>query len=102
MKVQARNRLTMTQGSVAARRASSQEACYSWVWVVPLQSGEFRVCAMEVPKHFVDEDKSFYDEDMTTVYLKIVDSIDGIDGAVREAGVDPDDLDAPWHSDFPL
>jgi hypothetical protein len=102
MKVQARNRLVMTRGSVAARRASSQESCYSWVWVVPLQSGKFRVCAMEVPKHFVDDDESFYDEDMTTVYLKIVDSVNDIDSAVREAGVEPDELDAPWHSDFPL
>jgi hypothetical protein len=102
MKLQAKNRLTMTRGAVAARRRSTQDDCYSWVWVIPLQSGMFRVAAVEVPKHFVDEDKSFFDEDMTTPFLKTVATLDEVDNAAREAGVDPDELDAPWHRDFPL
>jgi hypothetical protein len=92
----------MTRGAVAARRHSTQTDCYSWVWVIPLHSGKFRVAAIEVPKHLVDEDKCFFEEDMTTPYLKIVETLDDVDDAVREAGVDPDELDAPWHSDFPL
>jgi hypothetical protein len=39
---------------------------------------------------------------MKTPYLRIVGEIDDIDAAVREAGVDPGELDAPWHNDFPL
>jgi hypothetical protein len=87
---------------VAARRASGIANSYSWVWVLPLRDGRFRVAAIEVPRRMVDEDVSFFEEDMETPYLKIVDTIDEVDAAVREAGVDPDQLDAPWHSDFPL
>jgi hypothetical protein len=101
VKIQAKNRLVMTRAAVAARRVSSDENCYSWVWVIPLESGQFRIAAIEVPKHFVDDDESFFDDDMSTTYLKIVESVDDVDGAVREAGVNPDALDAPWHSDFP-
>ena len=92
----------MTGGAIAARRASSRDDRYSWVWVIPLQSGQFRVAAIEVSKHYVDHDESFFDEDMDTVYLKVVDEVGEIDDAVREAGVNPEDLDAPWRSDFPL
>jgi hypothetical protein len=92
----------MTKGSIAARRDSGQADHYSWVWVIPLQSGKFRVAAIEVPKRLVDNDECFFEDDMTKPFLKIVDTIDGVDDAVREAGVDPEALDAPWHSDFPL
>ncbi len=72
------------------------------MWVLPLRSGKFRVAAIEVPKQFVDDDVCFFDDDMTTLLVKIVDGIDEIDDAVREAGVDPELLDSPWHSNFPL
>lgn len=102
MRLQAQNRLTMTKKSIAARRASAQEDCYSWVWVLPVPSGQFRVTAIEVPKRFIDNDWCFYEADFTRPYDKHVDRINQIDNAVREAGVDPEDLDAPWYSDFPL
>ena len=102
MKTQAKNRLVMTKGAISARRASSSPDCYSWVWVIPLSNGKFRVAAIEVPKHLVDNDISFFDEDFETPFLKIVDTIDEIDATVVEAGVDPNELDAPWHNDFPL
>jgi hypothetical protein len=102
VKQQAKNRLLMTKGAIAARRVSGQDDHYSWVWVIPLRAGGFRVAAIEVPKHFVDEDESFFDDDMTMPYVKVVAAVEEIDAAVREAGVDPEELDAPWHSDFPL
>ncbi|WP_143163067.1 hypothetical protein [Couchioplanes caeruleus] len=102
MKTQAKNRLVMSKSSIAARRESGQADHYSWVWVVPRQDGRFRVVAIEVPKHLVDNDECFFEDDMTKPYERVVDNIEEIDGAVCEAGVDPEALDAPWHSDFPL
>lgn len=102
MRLKVQNRLTMTKGAIAAPRVSAQEDCYSWVWVLPVPSGQFRVSAIEVPKHFVDNDLSFYDGDITRPYDKLVDRIDQIDDAVREAGADPEELDAPWYNNFPL
>ncbi|WP_214324799.1 hypothetical protein [Nonomuraea sediminis] len=102
MKAEVLNRLTMTRALVSARRESDSADRYSWVWVLPLPDGRFRVAAIEVPKQIVDDDECFFEEDMLTPYLKIVDTIDQIDEAVREAGVDPVDLNAPWHNDFPL
>ncbi|WP_162794608.1 hypothetical protein [Nonomuraea lactucae] len=60
------------------------------------------MAAIEVPKQLVDNDASFFEEDMVTPYLKIVDTVEQVDTAVMEAGVDPEDLNAPWHNDFPL
>ena len=102
MKLEAKNRLVMTGGAVAARRPSAQADHYSWVWVIPLRSGQFRIAAIEVPKKLVDNGACFFEEDMTTAYLKIVDTVNDVDVAVQEAGVDPEELAAPWHSDFPL
>jgi hypothetical protein len=92
----------MTKALVSARRSSGSPDSYSWVWVLPLRDGRFRVAAIEVPKRLVDNDISFYEEDFDTLYLKIVPDIAEVDAAVREAGVDPNDLDAPWHNNFPL
>ncbi|MFI9842432.1 hypothetical protein ACIHFD_35730 [Nonomuraea sp. NPDC051941] len=92
----------MTRTLVSARRKSESVDRYSWVWVLPLPDGRFRVAAIEVPKQLVDNDKCFFEEDIYTPYLKIVDTVDRIDEAVREAGVNPADLDAPWHNNFPL
>ena len=102
MRTQVRNRLVMTRGPVSARRPSGSPDTYSWVWVLPIPDGRYRVAAIEVPKELVENNVSFFEDDMRTVYLRILDSLDGIDDAVREAGVDPDELDAPWHNDFPL
>jgi len=102
VKNQAKNRLVMTKASIAARRASGKSDYYSWVWVVPRQDGRFRVVAVEVPKRLVDDEECFFEDDMTKPYEKIVERIEEVDGAVRDTGVDPETLDAPWHSDFPL
>ncbi|MBL7498708.1 hypothetical protein I6A84_15360 [Frankia sp. CNm7] len=102
MKTQAKNRLVMTKAEISVRRPSSNPGCYSWVWVNPMLDGRFRVAAIEVPKHLVDEDVCFYDGDFETPYIKIVSEISEIDDAVREVGADPEELDAPWYNDFPL
>lgn len=102
MRIEARNRLTMTKSLIAARRRASSSDRYSWVWVLPIPDGRFRVAAIEIPKHLVDEDACFYEKDLDTVYLRIAENISEIDEMVREAGIDPEDLDAPWHSEFPL
>jgi hypothetical protein len=102
MKTEVKNRLVMTKGSVAATRPAKGKDFYSWVWVLPTKDGKFRVAAVEIPRVLVDEDRSFFDEDFETPYIRIVDSIDDIDSAVREAGADPGDLDFPWRSNFPL
>jgi hypothetical protein len=102
MKMQARNRLVMSKAEISARRSIDDPGYYSWVWVLPLHDGRIRVAAIEVPRRLVDEDISFYDADFETPYVKIVDDVAGVDAAVREAGADPEELDAPWHNGFPL
>ncbi|MBQ1073765.1 hypothetical protein KBX06_11435 [Micromonospora sp. C31] len=92
----------MTKALVSARRPSGSGDCYSWVWVLPAPDGRFRVAAIEVPKQLVDDDACFCEEDMRTPYLRIVDEVGEVDAAVREAGVDPEQLDAPWNNGFPL
>jgi hypothetical protein len=54
----------------------------SWVWVIPLEPGQFRVAAIEVPKRLVDDDECFFEDDTTTSYLKIVETIEEVDQAV--------------------
>lgn len=102
MRMQARNRLVLTKATISARRPSGDPDCYSWVSVFPLRDGRLRVAAIEVPKRLVDEDVCFYDADFDTLSVKIVDDLAEVDDAVREAGADPEELDAPWHNDFPL
>jgi hypothetical protein len=102
VRIEAINRLTMSKGVVTARRTSSSSDFYSWVWVIPLSDSRFRVRVIEVPRHLVDEDIDFYDGDMTIVGDDFVDSVDDIDEVVRCSGVDPEDLEAPWHNGFPL
>jgi hypothetical protein len=67
-----------------------------------MPDGHFRVALIEVPKHFVDNDQHFYENDISTRFLKIVEDISEVDQTVRDAGGDPADLDAPWHNGFPL
>lgn len=102
MRTQAKNRLVMTKALISARRASGTPYTYSWVWVLPLPDGRYRVAAIEVPKHLVDNDTCFFEEDFETPYLKVVSELPEVDAAVREAGVDPEELDAPWQNNFPL
>ncbi|GIH02378.1 hypothetical protein Rhe02_04450 [Rhizocola hellebori] len=92
----------MSKGLISAKRKSGDPDCYSWVWVLPTPDGRFRVAAIEVPKRLVDDDVCFYEADFRTPFLRIVAEIGDIDEVVREAGVDPDLLDAPWNNDFPL
>jgi hypothetical protein len=101
MRTQIRNRLVMSKRLVSARRAGPAGS-YSWVWVLPLPDGRFRVAAIEVPEQLVDDDVCFAEEDMRTPYLRIVDEVGEVDAAVREAGADPEALDTPWSNDFPL
>lgn len=102
MQTQVKHRLTMSNADVAARRTASVDDRASWVWVIPLGGGRFRVRAFEVSRDLLVNDDDIYDENMEIVYDDFVDSIAEVDRAVAEAGVDPDELAAPWHSDFPL
>ncbi|MDQ2816083.1 MAG: hypothetical protein M3Z75_30635 [Actinomycetota bacterium] len=103
MKISTRNRLTMGQRAlVSARLPAAAPGVYSWVWVLPLPDGRFRVAAIEIPERLVDDDECFGEDAINTRFLRVVDDVDEVDGAVREAGGDPEELTAPWHNDFPL
>jgi hypothetical protein len=103
MRISVRNRLTTGQRAlVSARLPARALGVYSWVWVLPLPDGRFRVAAIDIPEQLVDDDVCFGEDSINTRFLKIVDDVDHVDGAVHEAGGDPEELDAPWHNDFPL
>jgi hypothetical protein len=103
MKIASRNRLTMGKPAhVSARIPSTSSDNYAWVWVLPLPDGRFRVAGIEISKQLVDDDECFFEDNIDTKYLKIVDNVDQVDSAVLEAGGDPEELTAPWHNDFPL
>ncbi|WP_327130829.1 hypothetical protein OG311_05075 [Streptomyces sp. NBC_01343] len=92
----------MTKAPVSARVASGNVNSYAWLWVLPLPSGKFRVALVEIARDLVDEDACFGEESINTRYLKIVGDVGEVDAAALEAGVDPGELEAPWHNDFPL
>lgn len=103
MKIPARNRLTMGQRAlVSASLPAAGPGLYSWVWVLPLPDGRFRVAAIGIPKRLVDNDECCGEDAINTRFLRIVDDVDHVDSAVREAGGDPEELAAPWHNCFPL
>jgi hypothetical protein len=45
---------------------------------------------------------AFGEDAINTRFLRVVDDVDEVDGAVREAGGDPEELTAPWHNNAPL
>lgn len=102
MKIETKNRLTMSRADVAAQRQASTAGHASWVWVIPLEDGNFRIRAFEVSRQLLVNDDDIYDGNMDIVYDEIVRSIDDVVRAVAAAGVDPEELGAPWHCDFPL
>ncbi|MFD2688461.1 hypothetical protein ACFS5L_27000 [Streptomyces phyllanthi] len=57
---------------------------------------------MEIPKHFIDEGICFAEEDIDRVQVATVATSEAVDSVVRDLGIDPDSLDAPWKNDFPL
>jgi hypothetical protein len=103
VKLSARNRLTMGQPAlVSARLPAAGPGLYSWVWILPLPGGRFRVAAIDIPRRLIDDDECFGQDSISTRFLRIVDDVDHVDDAVREAGGDPEELTAPWHNGFPL
>ncbi|MFF4312721.1 hypothetical protein ACWCY6_14250 [Streptomyces sp. 900105755] len=102
MQIQAMNRLLMSKSEIAARRAPSSAESESWIWVIPLRSGEFRVRAFEVLRDLLADGNDIYDGNMSIVHDEVVSSIDDVDESVIRAGVDPEELDVPWKCDFPL
>ncbi|MDT0571073.1 hypothetical protein RM704_27030 [Streptomyces sp. DSM 3412] len=102
MRTEVANRLTMTKSLVSARREPESQDRYAWVWVFPLQDGTFRVSTVEIPKNLVDEDICFAEEDIERVQVAVVATLEAVDSAVSDLGVDPNSLDAPWKNDFPL
>ncbi|MGW2523860.1 hypothetical protein ACWC09_44125 [Streptomyces sp. NPDC001617] len=102
MRTEVANRLTMVRSLVSARSKSDSEDAYAWVWVFPLKDRTFRISTVEVPKRLVDDDVCFAEEDIERVQVATVATLEEVDDVVRELGVDPDSLDAPWKNDFPL
>jgi hypothetical protein len=102
MQIQARNRLAMSKGDLAARRTPGIADNASWVWVLPLPKGGYRIRAFEVRRELLLNANDIWDGNMIDVLDEVVSSIDEIDGVVARAGVDPDDLAPPWRCDFPL
>ncbi|KAB2339093.1 hypothetical protein [Actinomadura rudentiformis] len=92
----------MTKALVSARRKASSPDRYAWVWVSPLRDGTFKVSAVEIPRRLVDENICFFEDDIDRVHVGTVLKIADIDELMESLGVDPDELDAPWHNDFPL
>ncbi|GAA3807321.1 hypothetical protein GCM10023083_47920 [Streptomyces phyllanthi] len=67
-----------------------------------MQDETFRVSTVEIPKHFIDEGICFAEEDIDRVQVATVATSEAVDSVVRDLGIDPDSLDAPWKNDFPL
>lgn len=58
MTIPARNRLTMGQRAlVSARLPTADPGLYSWVWVLPLPDGRFRVAAIDIPRRLINGDE---------------------------------------------
>ncbi|MFE7135687.1 hypothetical protein ACFVIM_33015 [Streptomyces sp. NPDC057638] len=102
MRIEVVNRLVMTRGLVSARRQPSTPHFYAWVWVSPLREGKFRISTVEIPKSIVDQDACFGEEDIERAHAATVETVAQVDAEVRKLGVDPETLDAPWKSEFPL
>ncbi|MFI6964949.1 hypothetical protein [Streptomyces sp. NPDC050149] len=102
MRTEVENRLTMSGALVSARcDPRSPESC-AWVWVFPLPGGTYRISTVEIPRYLVNEDSCFGEEDIDRVRVATVATLADVDNVVRELGVDPENLDAPWKNDFPL
>ncbi|NEW29528.1 hypothetical protein [Nocardia cyriacigeorgica] len=102
MRLEVSNRLTMLKGFVTARCEPEIESRYAWVWVYPLKDGRFDVSTVEIDKKFVDNDDDVGEDDISRRDLGIVHTIEEVDKLIEQLGVDPNDLDAPWHNGFPL
>lgn len=102
MRLQAKNRLVMTKDLISARLDAGSLDQYAWVWVSPLRDGSFKVSTVKVPKTLVDDDVCFFEDDIERTHIGTVSAIADVDAVVSSLGVDPDDLDAPWHNGFPL
>jgi len=102
MQIRARNRLLMWKSIVAARRVCGSADNESWAWVIPLKAGNFRIRAFDVRRELLANADDLWDGNLSIVHDEFVATIDEVDDAVRRAGVDPEELDAPWKCDFPL
>ncbi|MCX5376757.1 hypothetical protein [Streptomyces sp. NBC_00091] len=101
MRTEVASRLTMSRATVSARHDASSNELHSWVWVFPARDGTFRVSTVEIPKNLVD-DECFAEEDLSRDHIATVRELSAVDEVVRNLGVDPNSLDAPWKNDFPL
>ncbi|WP_157407383.1 hypothetical protein [Actinomadura atramentaria] len=102
MRTEVKNRLVMSHALVSARKEVASPDVYGWVWITPLSDGTFKVSTVEVPKHLVDEDICFFEDDIVRTHIGTVADISEAEALVVGVGVDPEDLNVPWHNDFPL
>ena len=102
MKLKARNRLTMLQALVVAEAPASCADRRAFVSVNPAE-GEYIVvrCEFDRGTLAVPERWLAPGELLDRVERRVV-SIDEVDGVVAELGADPDKLDVPWNSGYPL
>ncbi|MGY2112951.1 hypothetical protein ACW9HR_03430 [Nocardia gipuzkoensis] len=102
MKTNVANRLTMLKQFVSGRCNPSSEDNYAWVWVHPTRDGRFDVSTVEISKELVDNDESVGEDQIRRTDLGVVEEISQVDELLKRHGMNPDDLDAPWHNNFPL
>ncbi|MEV4190717.1 hypothetical protein [Streptomyces toxytricini] len=101
MRMQAANRPTMTKAGITARIAAHEPGRVAWVAVYSVDGG-FVVFTVEIPEHLADDSACFGEESITRRNVGTFPTIEEVDGAVASLGIDPDELDAPWHNDYPL
>ncbi|MER5929832.1 hypothetical protein [Streptomyces sp. NPDC002054] len=101
MRMQVANRLTMAKAGVTARIPAKDPENVAWVAVYPVDDG-FMVFTVEIPEGLAGDSECFGEESIARRRLGTVRTVDEVDQVLLGLGVDPDDLDAPWHNDYPL
>jgi hypothetical protein len=103
MKPHIRNRLTMPKrGVVAAEIAARGEGLRSFVAVIPQPDQSYRVFRFDVPSDATAENRYLSPDEVLNTDTHIAQTVDDAEDVLRGMGVDPDLLDVPWASDFPL
>lgn len=102
MKTKIANRLVMLQGVVVAEFAASRSDRRAFVAVRP-HDGVFEDFSFEMANDLLsDSDSEFGSGDILERRMEDVSSIQEVDKALESLGVDPDTLDVPWKTTYPL
>jgi hypothetical protein len=90
------------RGLVAAEITPHGEGLRSFVAVIPQPDDSYRVFRFDVPADAMAEDRYLAPEELVNSEGHIVQTVEDAEDVLRGMGVDPDVLDVPWASDFPL